>query len=78
MVEDLPAIRTMPVRRRYVPAGRRRRSPWRFLFLWISGGVCGLAAGYAVVLYGFGQDPLGIAGALPRVSVEWPASGRSD
>lgn len=72
MVEELPAIRTMPVRRRYVPDGRRRHSPLRFLVAWIVGGVVGLAGGYAILIYGFDRDPLGIGGLLPRVSVEWP------
>ncbi len=78
MVEELPTIRTMPVRRRYVPAGRRRRSPLRFLFAWIFGGVVGLAGGYAILIYGFDRDPLGVGGSLPRVSIEWPATAQSD
>lgn len=74
MVEELPVVRIAPKRRRYQPARHgRRRSPLRFVVAWIGGGVCGLAIGYAILIYGFDRDPLGIGGSLPKVSVEWPS-----
>jgi hypothetical protein len=77
MVEELPVVRTLPARRRYVLRGRRQSHPIRWMAFWVTSAAFGLTVGYAILLYGFHADPLAIGGMLPKVSVEWPASGLS-
>lgn len=76
MVDELPVVRIAPKRRRYQPAryGRRRQShPIRWMAFWVTSAAFGLTVGYAILLYGFQADPLGLGGSLPKVSVEWPS-----
>lgn len=78
MLEELPTIRTRAPKRRYsrpVPTAysrrvqRQRRNAARFFWAWVTSAAFGLAAGYAIVFYFFGRDPLSLGGYLPAVSV---------
>ena len=53
----------------------RRSNPLVVLFGVVAGGVLGLTAGYAVLMWGFAKDPFDLAPKLPDILV--PAALRA-